>query len=73
LQINFCKAELSSDEKLTNTLTQFVDFILQTNAVRWRESLGFLAIGELAAYWAAFYGARPKAVAGSRGGKKENT
>jgi hypothetical protein len=37
-----------------------VDFILQTNADRWRDSLGFLSTGELAAYWASFHGARPK-------------
>jgi hypothetical protein len=60
LQTDFCKVELANDEKPASTLTQFVDFILQTNADRWRDSLGFLTTGELAAYWAAFYGARPK-------------
>jgi hypothetical protein len=39
---------------------QFVNFILQTNADRWRDSLGFLTTDELAAYWASFHGARPK-------------
>jgi hypothetical protein len=39
-----------------------VDFILETNADRWRDSLGFLSTGELAAYWASFHGARPKSM-----------
>ena len=71
LQTDFCKVELASDAKPAHTLTQFVDFILQTNADRWRDSLGFLTTGELAAYWAAFHGARPKAAADGRTGKKE--
>ena len=60
LQTDFCKAELLGDDRPAATLTQFVDFILQTNADRWRDSLGFLTTGELAAYWASFHGARPK-------------
>ena len=62
IQTDFCKSELSADSKPASTLTQFVDFILQTNADRWRDSLGFLSTGELAAYWASFHGARPKAL-----------
>jgi hypothetical protein len=60
IQTDYCKAELAGDDRPASTLTQFVDFILQTNADRWRDSLGFLSTGELAAYWASFHGARPK-------------
>jgi hypothetical protein len=60
IQTDYCRAELAGDERPASTLTQFVDFILQTNAARWRDSLGFLSTGELAAYWASFHGARPK-------------
>jgi hypothetical protein len=59
-QTDYCRAELAHDDRPALTLTQFVDFILQTNADRWRDSLGFLSTGELTAYWASFYGARPK-------------
>ena len=61
IQTDFCKLELAGDDKPASTLTQFVDFILQTNADRYRDSLGFLSTGELSAYWASFHGARPKA------------
>ncbi len=60
IQTDFCKLELAGDYKPASTLTQFVDFILQTNADRWRDSLGFLSTGELSTYWASFHGARPK-------------
>ncbi len=60
IQTDYCRVELAGDERPASTLTQFVDFILQTNADRWRDSLGFLSTGELAAYWASFHGARPK-------------
>ena len=62
IQTDYCRAELAGDEKPASTLTQFVDFILQTNADRWRDSLGFLSTGELAAYWASFHGARPRSL-----------
>ncbi len=60
IQTDYCRLELAGDDRPASTPTQFVDFILQTNADRWRDSLGFLSIGELGAYWASFHGARPK-------------
>jgi hypothetical protein len=60
VQTDYCRQELMHEERPAVVLTQFVDFVLQTNADRWRDSLGFLTTGELAAYWASFHGARPK-------------
>ena len=68
IQSDFCRAELLHEEKPAHTLCQFVDFILATNADRWRDSEGFLTTGELASYWASFYGARPKARSSHSGG-----
>jgi hypothetical protein len=56
--MDFCKAELAILPAAI--LTQLVDFILQTNVDRWRDSQGFLTMGELSAYWASFHGAGPK-------------
>jgi hypothetical protein len=71
--MDFCKAELAGDDCPAAILTQFVDFIQQTNVDRWRDSQGFLTTGDLSTYWASFHGARPKqkAVAAAKTVKKD--
>jgi hypothetical protein len=54
LQMDLWKAELAGDYCLAAILTEFADLILQTNVDRWRDSQGFLTMGEL---WASSHGA----------------
>ena len=56
---NFCSKDLEGTEKPALTLTQFVDFALETNADRWKNSEGFLSAGELKMLWDSFFGAKP--------------
>jgi hypothetical protein len=52
LQTDFCKAELAGDDCCPAAiLTQLVDFILLTNVDKWRDSQGFLTMGELSHCW----------------------
>ena len=56
---NFCGKDLAGTDKSALTLTQFVDFALETNADRWKNAEVFLSAGELKTLWDSFYGARP--------------
>ena len=56
---NFCSKDLGGSDKSALTLTQFVDFALETNADRWKNAEVFLSAGELKTLWDSFYGARP--------------
>jgi len=56
---NFCNKDLTGQDKPALSLTQFVDFALETNADRWKNSEMFLTAGELKTLWDSFYGAKP--------------
>ena len=57
---NFCASDLSGIDKPAITLTQFVDFAMESNADRWKNQEPFLATGDLKTAWDSFYGARPE-------------
>ena len=56
---NFCSKDLLGVDKPALILTQFVDFALESNADRWKNSEVFLSAGDLKTLWDSFYGAKP--------------
>lgn len=56
---NFCSKDLAGADKPAHTLTQFVDFALESNADRWKNAEVFLSAGELKTLWDSFFGAKP--------------
>jgi len=63
IQNKFCLSDLSGVDKPALILTQFIDYILEQNSERWRDSTPFLSSGELKAAWEAFFQNRPQAAA----------
>ena len=61
-QTNYCATDLEGLEKTATLLTQFVDYVLDENANRWKGQEAFLTTGQLRAVWDAFFGARPQSM-----------
>jgi len=59
IQNKFFLAELSGVDKPALFLIQFVDYVLEQNSERWRDSTPFLSTGELKATWEAYHQNRP--------------
>jgi hypothetical protein len=56
----FCKNDLGDVENMAQILTQFTDYVLSENAVKWRDNEPFLNAGELKNTWSTFSSARPQ-------------
>jgi hypothetical protein len=59
-QTDFCRGDLVGAEKPAMVLTQFCDYIMATNADRWRGFQPFVTTGEMKGVWDAFWGAKPE-------------
>ncbi len=57
-QTNYCAADTGNLERRSQLLTQFVDYVLEQNAERWRDEEPFLTCGDLKTAWISFFGVR---------------
>jgi hypothetical protein len=71
LQTNYCAGDLANVDRKAHILTKFVDYVLQQNGDRWRDTEPFLSAGELKTTWSAFFGAQPVSQLGSNNKKKQ--
>lgn len=61
LQSNFRYADIANVEKKAQLLTQFCDYVIGQNSMRWRNGAQFLTCSELKNVWYTFFSARPQA------------
>jgi hypothetical protein len=60
IQTSYCWEDTNKLEKRAAVITQFIDYVLQQNAERWRDEIPFLTTPELKQVWETFFATRAK-------------
>jgi hypothetical protein len=58
VETDFCFRETGSLEKRAKLISQFIDYVLEQNSRRWRDSEPFLTTGALKMAWSTFFSTR---------------